>query len=100
MFEISQLFGHDVTDVNFYATFFQHLDYGLARQAVQDSIWIRGVNFSVFDKEDIGARRFGHIAAVIHEERIGAALGLGGVFGHGADHVEACGFGRCRDCFG
>ena len=81
------------------AAIFQHSDHGLTGQAVQDGVGQGCVNLTVFDKEDVGAGRFGNIAAVIHEQRVRAAFGLGCVLGHGADHVQTSGLGRGRDGF-
>ena len=57
------------------------IPFGQGRRA--PAVGVGRVHFAVLHEEDVGARRLGHIASVVHEERVGASLGLGG---------EACQF--------
>lgn len=41
----------------------------------------RRVNDAILDEEDVGAGRFGDLAAIIQHHRIGVALGFGGLLG-------------------
>ena len=66
----------------------QHADDGLARDPVEEAIGQGRMHLAILDEEDIGTRRLGHIAAIIEHHRVRATLGLGGVLGHGGDHVK------------
>ena len=58
------------------------------------------MHLAVLDEEDVRARALGHISAVIHEERVRAALGLCRVFRRCANHVETRRLGMHRGRFG
>ena len=52
------------------AFFLEHRDHRLPCDAIEEGIGGGGVHFAIFDKEDVGTRRLGHIAAVIHHHRV------------------------------
>jgi uncharacterized membrane protein len=89
LLEAFQLLGHDVAFVHLDLHVLQHPDHGLAGDAVQEAVGLRGVHLAVLDEEDVGAGRLGHVAAIVEHHRVRTALRLGRVLGHGADHVEA-----------
>src|SRR6185437_9684436 len=66
-------------------------DDGPPRDAVEEAIGLRRVQLAVDREEDIGAGRFGDLAAPVQHQRVLVALGLGVVLGQRADHVEARG---------
>ena len=68
-------------------------DDGAPRDAVQEAVRNRSVEFAVDDEEDIRAGGFGEIPAPVEHEGVGEAVRLGVVLGESADHVEAGGFG-------
>jgi hypothetical protein len=78
----------------------QHGDHGLPRDAVQEGVRQRRVDDPVLHEEHVGARRLGNVAAPVHHDRVRAALRLGGVLGHGADHVEPRSLGEAGDRLG
>jgi len=78
----------------------QEPDHRLPGQPVEDRVGQRRVHLAILDEEDVGARRLGHVAAIIEEHRVRTAPGLGRVLGHGADHVESRRLGRDRDRLG
>ena len=80
--------------------FLQHPDHGLPRDAVQETVGLGRVHLAILHEEDVGARRLGHVAAIIEHHRVGTSLRLGGVFGHGADHVKARRLGMAGDGVG
>ena len=75
-----QLFWHDMPLNHTNTFFFQHFDNRLTGDPVQKCIRCRRMHFAVFDKEYIGARGLGHIAAIIKHHCIAAAFGFGRMF--------------------
>ena len=82
------------------AALLQHADDSLPRDPIEETIGFRRVHVSVFDKKQVGAGRFGHIAAIIEHHSIGTAIGFGRMFGHGADHIKPGGLGKAWNSFG
>ena len=77
----------------------QHVDHRLAGQPVEKDIRLGGMHLAVLDEKDVGPGAFGDIAAIIHEQRVRTALGLGRVLGGRADHVKPGRLGVHRDGF-
>ena len=73
-------------------------DHRLTGQSVEKTVGRRGMDDPIAHHEDVGAGGLGHIAAIVEHQGVGIAFALGGMFGHGADHVKTrrLGLNRCR----
>ena len=66
------------------------------RDAVEETVGDRRVNFAVLDEENVRAGAFGDAAFPVQHHGVGIAFALGPVLGDGADHVEAGRLGKAR----
>ena len=55
------------------------------------------MQFAVLDKEHVGARAFGDVAAIVEHHGVGVASTLGAMLFDGADHVKARRLGLRRN---
>ena len=75
-----QLFWHNMPLDHTNTFFFKHFDNRLTGYSIQKGIRGRRMYFAIFDKENIGARGLGNIAAIIKHHCIAAAFGFGRMF--------------------
>ena len=65
--------------------------------AIKEAIGYGGMQLAIAHfHENVGARGFGHVTAIVEHQGIDEAVGFGLMLGQGCDHVKAAGLGVYR----